>query len=136
MWLHNAPKCNNKSNPELKEAILNTGYSVVILEQCPEDYSRKQLEVREQYYIDLHWDSGLLYNKSKSVRCGCRGNSRAKRPYRALGPSPNKGKRYSKIWEYADNIRADYAAGIGRTALKYKYKCGLGTINKIIYENA
>jgi len=124
---HRAPCGNKKTNPELKEAILRGGYEVVILEQCPDNYTKEQLCAREQHYIDLWWDAGILYNKHKNARGG-----------RCAGipgwPSPKKGKKYSKAWQFADNIRADRAAGMFFEDLRIKYRAGVNTIKKVLSE--
>ena len=81
---HRTPSSNSKANPELKEAILRGGYEVIILEQCPDDFTRSQLWAREIHYINLWWDYGILYNKIKKFEGGKKGR-----------PSPRKGKNHS-----------------------------------------
>jgi hypothetical protein len=104
---------NQKVNSDLKAAILQGGYEVVILEQCPDDFTRKQLRAREQHYVDIWYDYGILYNKYKNVS------------------SRDKGK--NPAYQRADEIRADRAAGMTYQALRVKYKTGIYTIKDIVY---
>jgi group I intron endonuclease len=122
MLNHRSPSYNKKSNPELREAISRGGYEVVIIEQCPDDYSKKQLEVRETHYIGLWWDYGILYNKYKFARGG------------GTNASGKKGKKYSPAYQRADEIRVDRAAGMTYHALRVKYKTDIYTIKDIVYD--
>jgi len=131
---HRAPSGNKKYNPDLKEAILQGGYEVVILEQCPDDYDRKQIESREQHYVDLWWDYGILYNKHKNVRGSSKG-----RPgipcYWKGKQSVNRGKKYSQSYQRADEIRADRAAGMAYHLIRAKYKVGNPVLKDILSVN-
>ena len=66
-------------------------FSFVILETCPKDCDRDFIVTREQFWIDLHWDSGILYNSNR--RADVSGRT----------PTPETIKRMSaaKIGKYA-----------------------------------
>ena len=125
---HKTPNYNKKTNLELKEAILEGGYEVIILEQCPDEYTKRQLEDREQHYVNLWFDYGILYNKHKCVVGSDKGWSS---PLKGR-PSPRRGKKYSQSYQCADKIRADRAAGMSCEALRAKYKTGINMIKDIL----
>lgn len=155
---HQQPS-NNKGNTDLKAAIAMGNYEVVILEQCPDNYTKEQLEDREQHYVNLWWDYGILYNMKKNVR-GCCGRKRciawqyvdeikaefeAGKSKRKLAQQYNcrfqtierilitcEGKKLNSVIKLADEIKADYAAGLGKSKLTRKYKCSNYYINKIL----
>jgi len=142
---HNYPTNSLKTNPELKAAILKGDYEVVILEHCPDDYNRKQLEAREQHYVNLWFDYGILYNKRKTVSGGWNkgkktgplsDKTKANISASKKGKTPkNKGKRYSQSYQRADEIIADRAAGMAYYALRIKYKTGVCIIKDILFES-
>jgi len=88
---HNYPTNSFKTNPELKAAVLQGDYKVVILEHCPDDYNRKQLEAREQHYINLWFDYGILYNKHKNVSGWSKGKKQSAE-HRANNSAAKKGR--------------------------------------------
>lgn len=128
MSIHRCPG-TNKSNPELREAITAGGYSVVILEQCPDKYTKKQLEAREQHYINLWFDYGILYNKYKIAR----GGSKKGRPSPNKGrPSPHKNIKRSMAYQRADEIKADRISGMSYVNLRNKYKTSVNVVKDIL----
>jgi len=143
---HKSPTNGLKCNPELKAAILRGYYSVVILEQCPDSYNTKHLRLREQHYINLWFNYGILYNKNKDVNNGFEKGkpksleTRAKmsawqkgKPSPKKGkPSPKKGKKYSEAYQHADKIIADRAAGMPVYLLRKKYKGSVAIIKDIL----
>jgi len=139
---HQSAAHNKEQNPELKEAVLQGGYEVIILEQCPDNYTRKQLEAREQHYVNIWFDHGILYNKRKAVRGGWnrgvpawnRGIPRTQE-VKAKISAAKKGKpvkKYSLAYQRADEIKADKAAGMQVIPLMQKYNCGWNVLTDIL----
>lgn len=113
---HRNPYCN-KNNVELKEAIIQGDYEVVILEQLPDDATKTDLLAREQHYSNLWWGSGILYNKRKNVKGG--------------SDSHTKRKKKTIAWEHVEEIKALRAAGLAYKKIGIKYNCSIPIIKKI-----
>ncbi len=120
----------NKNSAELKAAILN-GYEVVILEQCPDNYTRKQLEARETHYIGLWWDYGILYNMRKSARGGSKkGHGKGKKmPEEAKARIGAANKHPG--WNNSAEIKALRATGLSYNKIAERYNCSGDTIRLI-----
>jgi len=140
---HSNNGSNKKYNPKLREAILQGDYEVVILEQCPDDYDRKQLLVREQHYVNIWFDYGILYNKKKNVSGWGKGRKQSAE-HIAKRSAANKGREHtaehraknsaanrSQVWQYADEIKALRATGLSLRKIANSYNCWPETIRAI-----
>lgn len=150
MSCHRNVNNSKKSNPELKEAILLGGYEVIVLEQCPDDFTKEQLQAREAHYISLWWDYGILYNKRKNTSGRDRGGPAWNKGIprtpedKAKIRAANKGRKHTEgakakmsavkrnpAWQYTDEIKALRATGLALREIAKKYNCTSTVIRRI-----
>ncbi len=109
---HSDKGSNAEAQPELKAAIEN-GYKVVLLEILPDSATNFHLKEREQYYLNLSWETASLYNKSKYANC----------PDNAGRISRCRGRRLNAAWEHTEEIKALRATGMPYYKIGKQYNC-------------
>jgi group I intron endonuclease len=131
------------------------GFRILVFEELLPGLTRKQREDKEQEYVNIYWDSGVLYNLRKSVKGGCSfpgkkhsAESRAKMSAAGKGKTAwNKGKKTGPrsdetkakmsaankhpAWQYTDEIKALRITGLPYSKISERYNCHDNTIRNI-----
>jgi group I intron endonuclease len=150
---------NKHINPYLQSAYNKYGKDAFIetIVEC----SEVELTAMEQYFIDVWWKTGILYNicrkaevppaswgrkykHSEETRAKMSADRKGRIPWNKGKKMPpgtgakvsakNKGRtawNKSNAWDRVDEIKKDRLAGYTHLMLCKKYKCGSETIGKI-----
>jgi group I intron endonuclease len=129
------------------------GFRILVFEELLPGLTRKQREDIEQGYVDMYWDSGVLYNQHKNVKPLSRLFDRSSGPGH---PAWNKGKKLSAehrakltgphsaeriairsaankhpAWQHVDEIKALRTTGLVYSKIAEKYNCHPTVIGRI-----